>query len=178
MEIAGMVNTANLGTTRIIVNITTNPAIRFLLMCCKDSALFKPGQSLLALSENGVDNEPRTIGAEGYDPVLSTIEQDQVAQFRRQIHVLDWMGEENIQTLEQNIKSLVTRSPGSLDLGKQSAIVRPVGERFDIIRPGGQREPLLYDPKGYFVITIEPTREEIVLRHYTADHTPAHEMRG
>lgn len=44
VAIAGMVYTANLGITRIIVNITTNPAIRFLLICGKDSALFRPGQ--------------------------------------------------------------------------------------------------------------------------------------
>src|SRR5881397_2332230 len=50
VAIAGMVYTANLGITRIIVNITSNPAIRFLLICGKDSALFKPGQSLVALA--------------------------------------------------------------------------------------------------------------------------------
>src|SRR5207249_9247782 len=38
VAIAGMVYTANLGITRIIVNITSNPAIRFLLICGKDSA--------------------------------------------------------------------------------------------------------------------------------------------
>jgi hypothetical protein len=37
---------------------------------------------------------------------------------------------------------------------------------------------LIYDPKGYFVITIEPEQKEILLRHYLPDHTPAHEMRG
>ena len=47
-----------------------------------------------------------------------------------------------------------------------------------MIRPGGQREPLIYDPNGYFVISIEPEAGEIVLRHYLPDHKPAHEMRG
>ena len=51
-------------------------------------------------------------------------------------------------------------------------------EEFVSIRPGGQREPLIYDPKGYFVITIEPEQKEILLRHYLPDHTPSHEMRG
>lgn len=40
VAIAGMVYTANLGITRIIVNVTSNPAIRFLLICGKDSTLF------------------------------------------------------------------------------------------------------------------------------------------
>src|SRR5438128_6180248 len=52
------------------------------------------------------------------------------------------------------------------------------GEQFVSIRPGGQREPLVYDPKGYFVISLDREKEEIVLRHYLPDHTPAHEMRG
>jgi hypothetical protein len=36
----------------------------------------------------------------------------------------------------------------------------------------------LYDPKGYFVVTIEPEQKEVLLRHYLPDHTPVHEMRG
>jgi len=49
---------------------------------------------------------------------------------------------------------------------------------FVAIRPGGEREPLLYDPKGYFVISVDTDEKEIVLRHYLPNHTPAHEMRG
>jgi hypothetical protein len=51
-------------------------------------------------------------------------------------------------------------------------------EQFTPIRPGGAREPLQYDPKGYFVITLDREQEEIINRHYLPDHTPAHEMRG
>src|SRR3989442_12144027 len=61
LAIAGMVYTANLGITRIIVNITSNPAIRFLLICGKDSSLFKPGQSLVALAENGAAYQRRPL---------------------------------------------------------------------------------------------------------------------
>ena len=50
VAIAGKVYTANLGIERILVNVTTNPAIRFLLLCGKDSPLFHPGQSLVALA--------------------------------------------------------------------------------------------------------------------------------
>jgi len=53
------------------------------------------GQSLVALAENGVDNAKRIIGAAGYDPVLPTIAPDQVDQFRKQVEVLDWTGEED-----------------------------------------------------------------------------------
>jgi len=178
VAIAGMVYTANLGITRIIVNITSNPAIRFLLICGKDSTLFKPGQSLVALVEKGVDDTRRIIDAAGYDPVLPSIDPEQVHQFRKQVEILDWTGEEDLQVLQERVKSLSDRNPGVFTSEKKETGETRRQEEFDSIRPGGQREPLLYDPKGYFVITIEPEKKEILLRHYLPDHTPAHEMRG
>src|SRR5438132_3867980 len=177
VAIAGMVYTANLGITRIIVNITSNPAIRFLLICGKDSALFKPGQSLVALAEKGVDEKRRIIDAAGYDPVLPSVDSQQVEQFRKQVEVLDWTGEEDLQVLQERVKTLADRNPGVFVTGQKGDSPRKQ-EEFVAIRPGGQREPLLYDPKGYFVITIESEQKEILLRHYLPDHTPAHEMRG
>jgi tetrahydromethanopterin S-methyltransferase subunit A len=178
VAIAGMVYTANLGITRIIVNITSNPAIRFLLICGKDSALFKPGQSLVALAERGVDDKRRIIDAAGYDPVLLSIDPEQVTQFRKQVEVLDWIGEEDLQVLQERVKGLSDRNPGVFVTGQKEPSKTRSREEFVSIRPGGQREPLLYDPKGYFVITIEPEQKEILLRHYLPDHAPAHEMRG
>jgi hypothetical protein len=67
VAIAGKVYTANLGIERIVVNVTSNPAIRFLLLCGKDSKLFRPGQSLSALVDNGIDPEARIVGGDGYD---------------------------------------------------------------------------------------------------------------
>ena len=177
VAIAGMVYTANLGITRIIVNITSNPSIRFLLICGRDSALFKPGQSIVALSEKGIDEKKRIVNAAGYDPVLPSIDPDQVKQFRKQVEVIDWTGEEDLQVLSDRVKSLADRNPGVFETGQVGSMNRKQ-EEFESIRPGGQREPLIYDPKGYFVITIEPEAGEIVLRHYLPDHTPAHEMRG
>jgi tetrahydromethanopterin S-methyltransferase subunit A len=178
VAIAGMVYTANLGITRIIVNITSNPAIRFLLICGKDSALFKPGQSLVSLAERGIDDKKRIIDAAGYDPVLPSIDPEQVTQFRKQVEILDWTGEEDLQVLQERVKGLSDRNPGAFMSEKKETGEIRRQEEFVAIRPGGQREPLLYDPKGYFVITIEPEQKEILLRHYLPDHTPAHEMRG
>src|SRR2546428_1882497 len=178
VAIAGMVYTANLGITRIIVNITSNPAIRFLLICGKDSALFKPGQSLVALYEKGVDDNRRLIDCAGYDPVLPSVNPGEVAQFRKQVEVLEWTDEEDLRVLQERVKGLSARNPGVFVTGQKETATPRKQEEFVSIRPGGQREPLLYDPKGYFVITIEPEQKEILLRHYLPDHAPAHEMRG
>src|SRR5947209_20454691 len=101
-----MVYTANLGITRIVVNITANPAIRVLLICGRDSPLFKPGQSLVALSEHGVDDEKKIVGAEGYDPVLATLSTGQIKQFRKQAEILDWTGVEVGDVMKWNVAGL------------------------------------------------------------------------
>src|SRR5437879_13079213 len=63
VAIAGIVYTANLGIARIILNITTNPSIPFLLICGKDSALLQPRQSPLSLATQGVAHAMRIIGS-------------------------------------------------------------------------------------------------------------------
>ena len=180
VAIAGSVYTANHGIERIVVNVTANPAIRFLLLCGKEAALFRPGQSLVALAERGIDAERRIVGAAGYEPVLPTVSPERVARFRRQVELIDWTGEEDLDPLAERIRGLVARSPGRFAASAASVEdATPLAEeRFAPIRPGGQREPLQYDPKGYFVIALDREGDQIVLRHYLPDHRPAHEMRG
>jgi tetrahydromethanopterin S-methyltransferase subunit A len=169
VAIAGEVQTANLGIERIILNVTTNPSIRFLLLCGKDSKLFRPGQTLSALFDNGIDAEGRIVGAQGYEPVLRNLPREQVDTFRQQVELVDWMGEQNLTALQERISSLAARNPGRFEAhwGRSGAAVSTSNQRnqFLAIRPGGQREPLIYDPKGYFVITLDRTGGQIVLRH-------------
>lgn len=182
VAIAGQVYTANLGIERIIRNITANPSIRFLVVCGKDSKLFRPGQSLGALGEEGIDGEGRIVGALGYDPVLPEVPANQVMAFRRQVEFVDWIGEEDPVVLAEQIEGVAARNPGRFDadqMGDLPAETAPKqSQSFLSIRPGGRREPLEYDSKGYFVITIDRGEEEIVVQHYLSDHTAAHEMRG
>src|SRR5258708_17295239 len=178
VAIAGKVHTANLGIERIVINITANPAIRFCLICGKDSPLFHPGQSLVALAECGVDEQRRIVGAVGYDPVLPTLALERITQFRRQVEVLDWTGEADLQALAEGIGGLLARNPGRFAAGEEANEMVPQEEQFIPILPAGQREPLQYDPQGYFVITVDQEEEQILLRQYLPDHTPAHEMRG
>jgi tetrahydromethanopterin S-methyltransferase subunit A len=178
VAITGKVYTANLGIARIVANVTSNSSIRFLLLCGKDSPIFRPGQSLVALAERGSDAEQRIVGAMGYEPVLSTVALERVSRFRQQVEVIDWSGEENLDLIKDAIGDLVARTPGGFPLDDSAATSAQSEERFVAIRPGGAREPLQYDTKGYFVITLNREEEQIILRHYLPDHTPVHEMRG
>ena len=174
VAIAGIVQTANLGIERILLNLISNSSVRFLLVCGRDSPVFQQGQSILALAENGVDENRTIVGGEGYQPVLRNLTQEQVDRFRRQVQVLDSMGLEDLASLTRRIEELRSISPGPF----VEAPVEAAGESFVEIKPGGRREPLVYDPKGYFVISADRVAGELVVLHYLPDNTPAHEMRG
>jgi hypothetical protein len=178
VAIAGEVQTANLGIERIVTNVVANPAIRFLLLCGRDSRLFRPGQSLVALLERGVDEAGRIVGALGYEPVLRNLGREAIDRFRRQVEVVDWSDELDRAALGGRIEALARRSPGPFVAPGPADQGGPPTPGFRPIRPGGEREPLGHDPKGYFVITLDRPAGQIVLRHYRPDHTPAHEMRG
>ncbi|MFN8534471.1 MAG: hypothetical protein U0556_13100 [Dehalococcoidia bacterium] len=175
VAIAGVVQTANTGIERMIENITANPAIRFLLLCGKDSKLFGVGQTIVALFERGVGADGAIVGAPGYQPVLHNLPRERIEAFRRQVELVDWTGETDLALLGKKVAELVARTPGRFAEGAAAAAMRPT---FQPIRPGGEGEPDVYDPLGYFVITLDRAAGEMVVRHYQTDHTPAHELRA
>ncbi|MGI8857465.1 MAG: DUF4346 domain-containing protein [Thermomicrobiales bacterium] len=182
VAIVGEVHTANLGIERIVTNVTANASIRFLLLCGKDSQLFHPGQTLCALVENGIDAAGEIIGAQGYHPIVRNVPRARIDAFRRQVELVDWTDEKDADLLRTSIADLAARTPGPFtsDEADDSASIETAGgqARFTPIRLGGSRAPLTYDPKGFFVITVDRAAGEIVVRHYLPDNTPAHEARG
>jgi tetrahydromethanopterin S-methyltransferase subunit A len=181
VAIAGRLHTANLGIERIIGNVTSNPNIRFLLLCGRDSPLFQPGDALLALAANGTDEQRRIRGTAGYMPRLAGIPAAAVQSFRRQVEVADHRGETSLDELRTLVADLASRDPGPLAAPGRATTVSQAAEarRFTEIRPGGRRrDPLGYDPAGYFVIGLDRQDAKIVAEHYRTDHAPAHRMRG
>ena len=178
IAIAGRLNTANLGIEDLIINVTANPNIRFLLVCGKESPVFRQGQTLRMLVENGTTADRRVIGAEGYDPLLKNVPIDSVVQFREQIELFDRTGEIDPVAIAATARELSARSPGPFASANASSAHSTRESAFAPIPPGGRRDPLWYDPKGFFVITLDRGAGEIVTRHFLRDYTPAHEMRG
>jgi tetrahydromethanopterin S-methyltransferase subunit A len=187
VAIVGRVYTPNLGIEKIILNVTTNPAIRFLLLCGRESPIFHPGQAIQALFSDGIAADQRIIGATGHLPVLRNVTAERIAIFRRQVELVDCTGETDIAVLKAQINTLVARSPGPFtERWEDNRMVHydllsslgQDGGGFTRIRPGGRREPLVYDAKGFFVITVERSAREIMIRHYRPDNTPQYLMRG
>jgi tetrahydromethanopterin S-methyltransferase subunit A len=181
VAIAGRVYTANLGIEKIIANVIENPTIRFLVLCGKESPFFQVGQALQSLWLHGVTPERHIIGAQGHLPQLSHTQPTRIEWFRKQVEVVDLTGETDVSKLAAVIRELAARNPGRFSqsvLGWDQANDREAEGEFKTLRPGGHREPLAYDPKGFFVITLDRQAGNIAVRHYLPDNTPAHILSG
>jgi len=186
VAIAGKVYTPNLGIEKIILNITANPNIRFLLVCGKESPVFWVGQALAYLFSQGVDREHRIIEARGHYPVLVNLSSERIEAFRRQVELVDCTGEIRQELIAEKVQELALRNPGpflQMITGEPEVLLPPepdpeADSQFKPLRPGGHRQPLTYDPNGFYIIQVDHTRGEIVVRHYLNDHTPAHILRG
>lgn len=185
VAIAGRVYTCNLGIEKIVINVCANRHIRALLVCGRESPLFQPGQGLRALTARGIGADKQIVGAAGYLPVLGGIDVETVEQFRRQVVFVDRAGETDIEKLTDEVEQLARRF-ATADIDRDSDPVLPTrhdppeldDHRFVELRPGGKREPLAYDPKGHFVITLARDVDRITAHHYTPDMSPGHVMRS
>lgn len=87
--IMGRFKTENLGIEKIVLNIISNPRIRFLIVCGKEEFGHFPGDAILCLYRNGVDEQKRIIGTRAAIPYLCNIPFEAIERFRRQIEVID-----------------------------------------------------------------------------------------
>jgi len=101
--ISGMLQTENVGLEKVICNIVANPNIRYIVLCGRESTGHLPGESLLALKQNGVDDKKQIIGSEAPTPYLSNIPLEAIGRFNKQIvsiiNLLCQPGESDVRTL-------------------------------------------------------------------------------
>ncbi|KXX65670.1 DUF4346 domain-containing protein [Marichromatium gracile] len=177
VAIAGRLVTVNLGIERLLTNTTANPNIRVLLLCGRDSPVFHTAQGLGALIANGVTPERRIIDARGHFPVLANVTTERIARFRRQIQLIDLVGVDDRARIAHEVAEAARRA-ARLDPLTEIEAETVETPRFTPLPAGGQRRPVGYDPKGFFIITIDPAAGEILCRHHWPDHAPGHEIRS
>lgn len=170
VAIAGGVYTPNLGIERIVNAIVANPRIRTLFVCGKDSPVFRPGQALTALAANGLDDDGTIRGADGLLAALPVASRSAVEAFRAQVGIVAAIGVTDAAKLAAQIAAVPQLAPVAPHrlVDAEASFVE--------LRPGGHRQPLEYDHKGFFVISVDAG--SIVVHHYLADRRPAHVMRG
>jgi tetrahydromethanopterin S-methyltransferase subunit A len=83
--LSGMLQTENIGLEKMICNIVANPNIRYIVLCGRESSGHLPGEALLALKQNGIDEAKRIIGSKALTPHLSNIPTELIDRFNQQI---------------------------------------------------------------------------------------------
>ncbi len=162
VAIVGTLHTENLGIERLIRNVLANPHIRFLVLCGPDTEQavgHLPGQSLVSLFENGLDDRRRIAGARGKRPVLKNVSAAQVAAFRRQVELVALIGEERQEVIRSQAAELARRDPGPFDGA-------PADQPVETILVAEPRR-LVPDPAGFFVVYPDAPRRRLMAEHYT-----------
>ncbi len=114
VAIAGPCKTENIGIEKIVVNVISNPNIRFLILCGIEVTGHVTGGSFKSLYENGIDPASKKIkDAPGAIPYVEHLTSDAVERFKKQITFIDILSVENVRTIKSKVEELVKQDPGA-----------------------------------------------------------------
>jgi tetrahydromethanopterin S-methyltransferase subunit A len=101
--ISGQCKTENLGVEKIVANVISNSNIRILLLCGVESKGHMPGNTIIALHKNGIDEQGRIIGSQGAIPFIQNLPPEAIERFQEQVMIIDCIGQEDIAKIEKLI---------------------------------------------------------------------------
>lgn len=162
LAIVGSLRTENLGIEHLIRNLLPNPHVRFLVVCGEDTRKaigHLPGQSLVSLMREGLDESGRIRGAQGKRPILKNVGCAQVEAFRRRVQVVDRIGTHDLEAITACIAEAAANDPGPAEAITAEAPPVPVLQAVEPVR-------LVSDPAGYLVLYPDRRRRLLVLEHY------------
>jgi tetrahydromethanopterin S-methyltransferase subunit A len=165
LNIVGKVETENIGIEKIIKNIVSNPSIRYFVCAGNEPPRHLTGATLIALFENGMDENHRIPGAPGMRPILPNTSAAEVLAFREQVELVDMIGCTDVATIHARVSELAQMAGAksgfefqpSGELGQQGSVERVSAARIDPKR-------IRLDKAGYFVIHIEG--DLLLVEHY------------
>ncbi len=104
-SLLGTFKTENMGIERIIVNVVTNPNIRFITVCGREEFGHFPGDALLSLIKRGVDESGKIRDTRAAIPYICNIDRETVERFREQVEVIDLLHPKEVdEIIEWNPK--------------------------------------------------------------------------
>jgi tetrahydromethanopterin S-methyltransferase subunit A len=161
--IAGKVETENIGIEKIVKNVVSNPAIRYLVCAGNEPPRHLSGATLLALFANGIDERKRIPGAPGMRPVLPNTSDAEVRAFREQVQPVDLIGCTDVATIHARVVELAQAAaalprPARAPVARQAPVER-------VVAASASPAHIKLDPAGYFVIHIEG--DVLVVEHYS-----------
>ena len=113
VAIWGPVHTENLGIEKIIVNIISNPNIRYMIICGTEVKGHHPGNTLKALHKFGLDENNRVVNAKGAIPYIENVPVDAVKRWQEQVKIIDLMGVKDEKEIMEHIENCWKNNLGS-----------------------------------------------------------------
>jgi tetrahydromethanopterin S-methyltransferase subunit A len=171
LAIVGKTETENIGIDKVIKNVVTNSALRYLIVAGIDPKGHLTGQTLLALAENGVNENGRIIGSPGKRPMLRNVSIPEIQAFREQVQVIDMIGCESpaeISTRIEEVAQQVTTSCNCSECGGKSPVSISTRPKIIATEPG---EVVKMDKAGYFVIIPLVDKCVINVEYYAYDNS-------
>ena len=176
VSIVGKVETENVGIEKIIRNVVSNPAIRFLLMVGDEPPMHLTGETFKCLFANGIDPDSRKIvGSPGMRPMLPTVTADELDRFIRQVELVDMIGCKDTGRITDKVHELRHRNPGVFE-GKDIGVSGELAEVPVVHEFYHDPQKIKLDKAGYFVVSIEA--DEILCEHYNYKDTLIRHIRG
>lgn len=102
--ISGTLQTANIGIEKMIVNLISNPNMRYLILAGRESGHF-PSDALKALFKNGTDEKGYIVNTKAPTAILKNIPKEAIERFREQVELIDLSGIIDEKTLEEAVWS-------------------------------------------------------------------------
>jgi tetrahydromethanopterin S-methyltransferase subunit A len=151
-SLCGEMRTENLGIERVIINTISNCNIRYIVVCGKESKGHFAGQSLIAIHENGIDENGRIVGSKGAIPFIENIPKEVVERFRRQVKkVINLIDETDVIRIIEKIKLI----PREEAYNEEPFIFRLVEETKKEIAYSGNNvviaDNLVFDPINFII---------------------------
>ncbi len=109
----GPMKTENLGIEKVVANVISNPNIRFVVVCGEEIRGHKSGQSIMAMAENGLEENGKIKGAPGAVPFIENLSDEAVERFRKQVEIIDLLGVTSKDKIEEAVDKAVENDPGS-----------------------------------------------------------------
>ena len=101
--LSGTLQTENIGIEKVVCNVVGNPNIRYLVLCGTEVAGHQSGSAVRALLVNGLNDKRTIIGSQAVTPYLFNIPLEAIERFRKQVSLVDLVGEMDPEIISKAI---------------------------------------------------------------------------
>ncbi|MEK6654868.1 MAG: tetrahydromethanopterin S-methyltransferase subunit A, partial [Thermodesulfobacteriota bacterium] len=109
--LAGTLQTENIGIEKIVCNVVGNPNIRYLVLCGEEVYGHNSSTAVKALLANGINQKRTIIGSEAVTPYLFNIPLEAIERFRKQVTLVDLVGEMDPAVITKAVWSCYQEEP-------------------------------------------------------------------